>query len=160
MPFEIVYTVRDSGNNTSTSSVKIPETFALADYIEFGQDFMVLAGAIMRGQVLSAELCLDVDVSALTSNTVSALSDVQEIGAFEFVTAEGNRVKLNIPGCPDIKTIAGTNTLDPTDPQVATIITMMEDGLTGVQPCDIGGDDIVEMLFAREHRRSSGRRQA
>lgn len=159
MPFEIVYTVEDAATNRSTTSIKVPTTFALADYIEFGQGLIVLAGAIMRGVVRTAELCLDIDISGLTGNTVSTLSDVEEIAAFEFVTAEGNRVKLNIPGCPDGVTITDTNTLDPTDPQVATIITMMEDGLTGVQPCDVGGDDIVDTLFAREHFRSSGKRR-
>lgn len=159
MPFEIVYTVEDVATNRATTSIKVPTTFALADYVSFGQQLIVLAGAIMRGVVRSAELCLSIDISGLSNNALSTLSDVEEIAAFEFVTADGNRVKLNIPGCPDGVTIPGTNTLDESDSQVATIITIMEDGLAGTQPCDVGGDDIVDTLFAREHFRSSGKRK-
>lgn len=159
MPFEIVYTVRDEANKDGTTSIKIPTTFTLADYIEFGQDFIVLAGALMRGLVRSAALCIDVDISALTDNTISSISDVEEVGAFEFTTSAGNRVSLNIPGCPDLSVIAGTNTLDPTDTEVAAIITMMEDGIAGTLPSDIGGEDITEVIFAREHFKSSGARR-
>lgn len=158
MPFEIIYTVYDAKNKSATTSVKVPTTFALADYIEFGQSMASLLGAIAAGNVRSADFCLPIDISGFTNNTVSPLSDVEEIGAFEFVTAEGNRVKLNIPGCPDGTTILDSDALDETDPQVAAIITMMEDGLGGTTPCDIGGDDVVDTLFARERSRSTGRR--
>lgn len=163
MPFIIVFTLRDAANNDATTEVKIPDSFTLSDYTEFGAGMATAINDFVRGRIMKAELCLPIDVSGFTGNTISILSDVEEIGAFEFVTAQGNRVKLNIPGCPDGVTLPNSNTLDEADAQVATIITAMEDGLavTGgtASPCDIGGDDIVDTLFARENFRSSGTRK-
>ena len=163
MPFEIVFTIADNADKRATTSVKIPTTFTLADYTTFGAGMAQALNDFVRGRILGAELCLDVDISTLTANTISPLSDVEEIGAFEFVTAQGNRVKLNIPGCPDGVALPNSNTLDPVDSQVSAIITAMESGIavTGAtaSPCDVGGDDITEILFARENFRSSGSRR-
>lgn len=158
MPFEIQYTIADEANNISTTTIKVPTTFAIADYVEFGAGMAQALNDFLRGAIRGAELCFNIDISAYTNNTISAISDVEEIAAFEFVTAQGNRVKLNVPGCPDLSVLPGTNTLDVTDAEVAAIITAMEDGISGTQPCDVGGDEITEMLFAREWFRSSGRR--
>lgn len=163
MVVDLVYYIDDDAGNVSTTSLPLPEAFTLAQLTEFAQGFAPIIDAIIHGRFKGADLCVNINVGGLSNNNISTISDVEEIAAFEFVTVNGDRVKLNVPGCPDLAVLAGSNELDTADAEVAAVITMMESGLAVTsgtkEPCDVGASDIVDTLFAREHFRSSGRRR-
>lgn len=163
MPIEIVYTIEDRKGKQATTSTRIADATTETQVTAFATGFASLMDAITRGIIRAITAVYKVDISALANNAPSASSDVEEIGAFEFVTAQGNRVKLNIPAINENLVVNETGELDLTQTAIANIVTMMEDGLavTGgtVTPCDIGEDDIVGTLVARERSRSSGARK-
>ncbi len=164
MPVNLIYTIEgDTQGEKSTTSLTLWDGNLLDSLQKFGVAFATILNNAIMGKILDAFLVFDVDISGLTGNTLSDASDVEEIGAFEFGTAENNRIKLNLPGLQEAKVIADTHELDTADSDIAAIIAMMEDGLsvTGgtIEPCDIGGDDIVDTFFAREQFRNSGSRR-
>lgn len=163
MPIDVIYTLEDRKGKQATTSVKLADATTETNVTTFGVGFGLLADAIVNGVIRAITAVYQVDISSIGNNTPSASSDVEEIGAFEFVTANGNRVKLNIPGINENLVVNETGNLDLTETAIANIITMMEDGIavTGgtVSPCDIGEDDIVGTLFARERSRNSGARK-
>ncbi|HEY9658563.1 MAG TPA: hypothetical protein V6C65_08945 [Allocoleopsis sp.] len=164
MPVNLIYTIEgDTQGEKSTTSLSLFDGNLLDSLQKFAVAFATILNSAIMGKILDAFLVFDVDISGLTGNTLSDASDVEEVAAFEFGTAENNRIKLNIPGLQEAKVIADTHELDTADTDVAAIIAMMEDGLavTGgtIEPCDIGEDDIVDTFFAREQFRNSGSRR-
>lgn len=163
MAIDLVLYVEDDAGNVSTTALPFSASFSLPQLIEGGQAFAVLIDAVINGRFRGADLCVNVPIGGLTDNTTTGGSDVEEVAAFEFVTINGNRVKLNVPGMTDLDTLPGSNDLDTTEADVAAVIAMMEDGLAvtsgTIEPQDIGDEDIVDTIFAREHFRSSGRRR-
>ncbi len=162
----LIYTIADRKNKKpATTEVKLPDAFGLAALSEWAVSFATLLNNFIQGRILDAELCFDVDISAIINNDILLNNDVESVGRFEFVTAQGNRVKVNLPGIDDTFTIDGSDALDQADPAVAAFITLMETGYTlgdatVVQPSDVGEDDIVDTLFAREGSRASGGRSS
>jgi len=164
MPVNLVYTIEgDKDGEYSTTSLTLWDGNLIASLQGFAVAFATLLNNTIMGKILSAFLVFEVDISGLTGNTVSDAADVEEIGAFEFATTEGNRVKLNIPALQEALVVANTHDLDTAETEISAVITMMEDGLavTGgtIEPCDIGMDDIVDTYFSREQFRNSGRRR-
>lgn len=163
MAVSIIYSVvGEVPTEISTTEVKLPDSFSLAQFTTFGAAFATAMNNLIWGRILDATLVVDVDISALTGNIAAVQGDVEEVGAFEFVTAQGNRVKMNVPAIDELLTAADSHELDQADPAVAAAIAMMETGIavTGgtIAPCDIGQDDIVDTIFAREQHRNSGKR--
>lgn len=165
MPFSLVYEiVGNVPNETATHEVKLPDTFTLANYTTFAVAMATALNNFITGKILFASLIVDVDISALTDNaTPDADSDVEEVGAFEFVTAQGNPVKYNVGGLDDALVVPFTHELDETATEVADFITMIEDGIavTGgtISPSDVAEDDIVGLLYAEERFRKSAKRR-
>lgn len=163
LAFQIVYTYLDADGDTATSAIDIPTTFALADYVEFGRGMASLVDDIVHGVVQSAELTVNVDISGLTNNGLVADSDVEEVGAFQFTTADGRPVNVNIPAIDESLVAASSDDLDQSDPAVAAFLTAMTSGVavTGgtAIPSDVDGDDLTSLVYAREAFRASGTRR-
>lgn len=163
MPIEMITTIEDRRGAQSTTSVQVDDATTKIQLDSFALGWVTLIDSLVLGVIRAVTGFLGVDISALTNNTPSASSDVEEVGAFEFVTASGNRVKFNIPAINENLVTNETGDLDQTQTAIANIITMFEDGLavTGgtITPCDIGEEDIVGTLFARERFRNSGSRK-
>lgn len=159
---EVTPSWRDQAGKTSTNTMYVPNGLTLAQYQEGLAAAAALldeiSGAVMEGMGYS----VDVDISALTGNVASGTADVEDIGAFQFATADGRPVNVNVPGIIDTLTPAGSDALDQAQVDVAAFISMFEDGLavTGgtIIPSDVDEDDIVSTNFAREGVRNSGQR--
>lgn len=161
--FDITYTVSDNDGDQATTTVKVPTTFTLSDYGEFGAAMAELIDDIIEGRVDAADLCLSADLAGLVGNVAVGGSDVEEIAAFQFLTSDNRAVNVNIPAMSEAIVGAGSDDLNQADPLVAPFITAMESGIsvTGgtITPCDIGEDDIVSTKYAREKFRASGSRR-
>jgi len=162
----VIYTVRDAKGKDATTEVKLPEALGLAGLTDWAILFATILNDFTSGRIRKCQLTLEVALSEFTSNLLEDNSDVEEVGAFEFVTADGERVKMNVPGMQNSATVGNSDDLDQTDVQTAAIITAMTAGITTatnstlVQPCSIAEDDIVDVLFAREVHRNSGKRRS
>lgn len=162
-PIEIVGTVEDSDGDTATTLVRINDDATIAGMQGFAEAFYAAMGVLMHGAIIAANAVLRPSTSGLTSNTALAGSDIHRQGKFEFITAEGNRVKMNLPALAEsVGQGAGQDSLDMSDTEVAAFLSAMENGITVsgqlVRPCDIAGDSLVDTLFAREAFKNSGKR--
>lgn len=159
MPIELIYTIKDRRNKPATTSVRIIDaTEAQTD--AFANAWADAIDNIIGGVIRAASAILGVDISALTGNVAAAGSDVEEIAAFEFRTALGTKVNVNIPAILETLVDNDTGEMNLAAPAVAAFIAMMEDGITVggtlVEPCDVGGEDIVSTRVSRERSRNSG----
>lgn len=161
VPFQVIYTVVDDSGDTATTAVDVPTTFSLAQFTEFGVGMAELIDAIMGGVITNAGLRINVDLSALTANTTTPDADAEEIGDFQFLTADGYPVDVRVPCIEEALEAANSDDLDQGQAAIAAFITAMEDGIavTGgtIAPCDRGEDDIVATVYARSELRNSGK---
>jgi hypothetical protein len=163
MADRIQYTLTDEAGETASFGVDVPATFTLAQYDEFAAAYAILVDDIVGGIVSKAVLKRSVDVGDLTDNGVGVASDIEDIGAFSFRTAEFRRVRVNVPGLLESLVIPNSKELDLSEPAVAAIVVAMTSGIavTGgtIQPSDIQEDDIIALEDALERFRASGRRR-
>lgn len=156
--------VSDDSGDIGSFGINLPTTYTKSQLDEWAVAQATALDKILDGRVESFAIRKNVDISGLTSNTPTAISDVEELGAFTFLTTNGRKVHVNVPAISEEDFVnSGTDELNQVIAAVAAFISMFEDGLavTGgtILPCDIGEDDIVSTLAALEIFRSSGRRQ-
>lgn len=160
---QIIYTVKDDSGDEGTTTINIPTGFDLSQLTEFGAGMATLLDAILSGKVLTADFCVSVDISSLTSNTALSTSDVEEIGNFQFRTVGNFPVFVNVPTIDELTVLSSQDDLDQADPAVAAFIAAMETGIAvtagTISPCDVGEDDIALTVYARERFRASGKRK-
>jgi hypothetical protein len=161
---ELVYEIEDASGDKATTSVKVISTTTVALMTGFATGFATALNNMIAGKILSVAAFLGVDISALTGNLVGANSDVEHIGKFEFLSLGGFRVKVNVPALAEVALGATTSdSLNQSQVDIAAFIAAMEDGVavTGglIEPCDVGEDDISDVVFAREAFRNSGARR-
>lgn len=159
---EVTGTWRDQAGKTATNTMYVPNGLTLAQYAQGLRASAVILDEV-SGSVLDAlNYSVDVDISALTGNGLAGTADVEDIGAFQFRTADNRPVNVNVPGIIDTLSSAGSDALDQTDTDVAAFISMFEDGIavTGgtITPTDVDSQDIVGTVYAREEARNSGSR--
>lgn len=164
MPYKITYDITDNDGDEADTSVWVPEGGTIPHYEEFAWRWASHIDPLIFGIFRQlAKLTIPIDISALAGNIASADSDVEQVAAFEFVTAQGSQVKFNIPALNELDILNFTDEMDTADPNIAAVIAMFEDGLligaTQVQPTNIAEEDIVGTLYARAKTRNSGRRR-
>lgn len=164
MSVEIVYEIEDRSGTKGTTSIRVAGTPTVAQLNGFGAGYATALNNIISGVIRAAFAFFRVDISGLTGNSAISISDVEHCAKFEFLTDAGNRVKVNIPAM-DSDIVGGTDSdsLDLAAPEVLAFTQAMTLGIsvTGatIQPCDIGGDNIVDTVFGREAFRNSGARR-
>lgn len=163
MSIELVATIEDSDGDTATTSIRINDDATVAGMQEFAEAYFGAAAVLIYGGIRNVIAILRPSISGLTNNIALAGSSIFRQAKFEFVTASGNRVKMNVPCLLEaVGQGVGPDELDVSDPDVSAFISMMENGITIsgslVQPCDIGEESIVDTVFAREAFKNSGSR--
>lgn len=162
--YDVVINIEDATGKEASTTINVPRGKTLADYTDFARVIAANVDKIVGGLIKGVELCLTADLSGLTLNQVEPSSDVQEVGRFAFATTEGRKVTLNLPGISEQVPYGQTSDeYDQGDPVIASIITLMENGISTsegvIAPCDVGEDDIVSTIYAREGFRASGSRR-
>lgn len=158
LAFSLDFTIRDQKGKESSSSIKIPATLSIAQYVEFGTDALQIIVNNTSGQVVNAGISAKLDLTAGSLNTVvSTLADVAEKAFFSFrSTVGGLFARFKIPTMSEASmVVAGTDQLDPTDTALAAFIAAVEDGITltdttVVQPTDKYGNDLEALNLGRE----------
>lgn len=160
MSTEIIFDIRDKRNKSASTSVRCSSNDE-TQVTTFGEAWAQAIDGIINGVIRAAFMLLRVDISTLTGNVATADSDCEEVGAFEFKTTNGiTKVDVNIPAFLETLVDNDSGNIDQSAAAVAAFLTMMEDGLTAggalVTPCDVGGDLITVVKYARERSRNSG----
>lgn len=160
---KVVYTLADDSNDEGTFEINVATTPTLAQLTEFIRAYAQELDPIASGVIRRGELSVPVDISELTGNTVGAGSDVQEINKYQFRTAAGRKVSINIPGTDETDVNPNSDELNTLDTQQAALINAVINGIavTGgtIAPSDIDGEDITTLVFAREAARPTGKRR-
>lgn len=163
LTYGLIYTFVDDSGESATATISLPTAFSLAQFTEFGRAMAVFVDDLVSGLISRAELSVGVDLSTLTGNTAAAGSDVQEINSYQFTTAVGRKVNINIPGTDETDVNPNSDELNTVDAQQAAFINAMVSGIavTGgtIQPTDIDSEDITALVYAREAARATGKRR-
>lgn len=148
------YRVQDAKGNTSTVTISLPGTVALADVNGFIDATAALIDSLINGKITDCGYTVNVDLPAGLSAIANAFSDVQEKARFAFRSVNRFLKAVGIPTFSETKYLANSALVDQADVSVAAFVTMMEDGITVnghvVQPCDIRGEDIATLESAVE----------
>lgn len=154
MAKEIVYTVRGIGTrDKATFSQKIPSATTQADTTEFVQDYAVVVDAIILGYMTKAQYTAQ---GTTTPTAPSAFSDVEEVGIFECLCADGTDAVISVPAInPTTVTSEGQLTGAAWDNIRSAIL----NGLAGTLPCGVTGSDIVAIKSDYRLFRASGKAQ-
>jgi hypothetical protein len=161
--FALTYTYQDDSSHTATHDIHVPTAFSLSQLTEFGRSLADLLDNVVSGLIISLDLTITANIAGLTVNTAQPLGDVEEVGNFQFVTADGRSVEVNLPGIDESVVLAGSDDIFQAAGSIAPFIAAMENGIvvTGgtISPCDVNEDDIIDTVYAREAFRSSGKRR-
>lgn len=157
--YDIIFTFRDGKSATATTSISIPRATTPGQAESFAQAAVPIMEAMTTGVVRSATLSIPLDISAArTRITADANSDVEEKGVFQFVTALNTTKKISLPTLDETTVSPNSNVLDQTNQAVIDFgnLILIGDGVT--PPCDSREEDIVNLDFAIEYFRKSGKR--
>lgn len=165
MTVQLILEVADASGTKGTSEIKLAGTPTLAQQTGFAVAYSEAVDAVIQGEIENVIAFTRPSTATLADNTIDGNADVERIGKFEFITTGGTKVKLNIPALDEV----AANTDDLTDDinvgeaAVSALYDAMVDGIavTGgtIQPCDIGGLSISNLVFAREGYTNSGKRR-
>lgn len=156
MPYSVLISLVDGKNETGVVTIPIPDTTTATNAIAFGSLIFDLVQGLTSGGNLVAKVIFD--IPGLVSNNPLGASDVQEIGKFVFRGVTGFLKSLGIPAFTETKFVPGSDQIDVTDVDVAAFVTAMTDGIdttpaggnATIQPCDIRGVDLDELVSAAE----------
>lgn len=163
LPNTFDYVFRDNAGKRGTAGYHVIAALTKAQYEEAGQALALLIDDFTNGIVESASMTIPVDISALTGNAADENSDVEEGAELGMVTVDSQPVSMIIPSPQQAYFIEGSDDLDTSDPILAAVISMLENGLatTGgtIQPTDVAEVDITQVIRARKITRPSGTRR-
>jgi hypothetical protein len=163
LTYGLTYTLTDDSGDSATFNLSLPTAFSLAQFTEFGRAMAVFVDDVVSGLISRCELSIGVDISSLTGNTAAAGGDVQEINSYQFVTAVGRPVNINIPGTDETDVSPNSDELNTVDAQQAAFITAVVSGIAvtsgTITVTDIDSEDVTALVYAREAARASGKRR-
>jgi hypothetical protein len=153
MPATIAITVEDGKNppNKSTVFVNIPTATTVAAATTFAQGITGLIDAVIGGKITNLAICYRVTLPGGLKALAEALSDVEEGAKFIWRTAGNFLTSFRLPTFLESKILAGTKSVDLTDPDVDGVVDFMTTGSLGVTPTDARDDDIETVASAREN---------
>lgn len=150
----------DDKGKTSFTKVRVPTTFSLAQYGEFGTAFGQLLANVSNCKITGGSFTFALDLSGLGLRTVASVAaDVAEKGAFIFNTAvTGLKARMRIPTFNETLIPSGSDAIDLVQADVAVFQAAMENGIVvptaiTVQPTDDRTNDITGLTVAKEVKR-------
>lgn len=121
----------DAKGKESSTKLRVPTTFSLAQYLEFGAAAAQLFTNIGQTAITKVAFCFNVDLSGLGLKTVAtSVASVAKKLWLRFQTAvTGFRAQTLIPAIRETQVIAGSGDIDQTDTDVAAVVSLFEDGI-------------------------------
>lgn len=166
MAWTIIYRFVDNKHRLSTTTCNLPSDASLAHVTEFATTFATIldnmSNSKLGGLTIQTSPILSTQFASKPIATKSA--DNEEKGAFSFQTSHTSPKVMKIPGFKDSLVMDGSDLIDQSAPDVAAYLAVMIDGLTladstVIEPCDVGSEDIFNLISAREEFTKSRRRR-
>lgn len=132
LAFSMIINFEDDTERKTSTKLRLPTTFSIADYVEFGQAAAQLYVNASGCRVTNVSLTVDFDFSGLGLDLVALLvSNVGKKAAFLWTTiTAGLHGKFFVPTVDESIFPAGTDDMDQSDPIVAPFISDIENGIT------------------------------
>lgn len=149
----------DDKGKTSSTKLRVPVGFTLAQYQEFAEAAAQLFLNGSTGSITRASITLSVPIGSLGLKTVaSSVSKVARKLYMQFNTIfTGFFGKTIFPSVLESKVIAGSDDIDQTDTDIAALVSALEDGIvvTGgtMQFTNGRGHDLQTLTEAKEQFR-------
>jgi len=163
MATTINFNMVDDKGKASKTSVRVPSTFAISDYVEFAQAFAQLLVNVSNARITGVSVNFSVDLSSLGLKTVaSGVASVAVKMQGIFSTVAGIIAKWLIPAPLEVNVVSGSDDFDQADPDIAPLVSAFEDGIAvtgGTMEFTNGrGSDITAISTLREtfRRRQPG----
>lgn len=145
------FTVLDGKGKSSVTKVHVPTGFSIAQYGEFAAAMGQLIADICDGELTGVSIGLPLSLSGATIRATAAVAaDVAKkclMVAGSAIT--GLFARFNIPTYDESHSISGTDALDLADSEVAAVVAIIEGG-SGASPSDLRGNNLTDVLSARE----------
>lgn len=153
----VTFTFLDDKDKSSSTKIRVPNGFSLADYGEFAVGAAQVLANLSTARMTNCSFSATLDLSSATIRAAASLgADIAEKALFVVrSTVNGLFARFNIPTLNDAKVLDGTDQLDTADPDVAAMIAIIENGIdlggaNFIQPVDLRGNDLDEVSQTRE----------
>jgi hypothetical protein len=153
----ITFTFRDNDGKESTTEVLLPGATTAAAAITYATAARVLLAAVSDAVLISMNILLGYYENAI--GTIPS-SDIENKGVLLFNSANGLKSSLAIPSILESVLQGNNQDIDQANADVSALMDAMTLGLSGTQPVNASGSDLVGVREAyKQNRRShlSGR---
>jgi len=152
LAIRVNFTIVDAKGKSATTPVHVPTGFTIAQYLEFasamGQIIADLSEGVLTGITISVPLSLS---GATIRGTAAIAADIAKKALIMATGAiSGLFARFNLPSYDESHTLDNTDEIDMSDADVMAYVAILEGGAGGALPCDIRGNDLTDVLSARE----------
>lgn len=157
----LIFTFKDEKKKTSSTKVRVPSTFAFNQYLEFAAAAAQVFANMSTAELVDVSVAVSLDLSGASLRTIATqFSDVfQKVLLSVRSAVVGLFARFNIPTFDDANVLDESDVLDIVDPDVAALITLIEDGLDDggvfIIPVDRRENALSEVSLAVEKFRKS-----
>lgn len=146
------FTITDSKGKSAITKVHVPTGFSIAQYIEFGTAMGQIIADLSDGILTSISISVPLSLSGATIRAAAAIAaDVAKKALMIAGSAiSGLFARFNLPTYDESHTVNNTDEIDMSDADVAAYVAILEGGAGGALPCDLRGNDLTDVLSARE----------
>lgn len=153
----IVYSFRDDDGKNATSEIMVPAATTAANTLTFAAAYGLLLAALSDATMTGYNVVLGfAEAGGLTIGS----SDIENKGLLLMNAANGVKSSITIPSVLESVLQPNNQDIDQTNADVADLLDALTLGLSGVQPCNLSGSDLVLIRDTyKQNRRShvSGR---
>lgn len=147
----VTFTIVDNANKPSTTTIYVPSTFSIAQYIEFGTAMAQLIADLSDGRLEGISISIPLSLAGATIRAVAGVAaDIAEKVKFSAGSAiNGLKAFFNIPTYDEAHNLPSSDVVDLADTEVAAFVALIEGG-SGASPCDLRGNSLTEVFWGDE----------
>lgn len=148
----VTLTFRDDDGKEATTGFNLPGATTAAAALTYAAGLVPLVVACSSASLIGYSIGLSFIENALG---VIGSSDIEDKGVITFNTVNGNSASIAIPGFDETKLQGNNIDIDLADTDVADLIDAIVAGLSGTQPANISGSDLIGVKAAYKQNRRS-----
>ena len=148
---------KDAKNKPSSTKIRVPTGFSIAQYVEFAQGAAQVIADVSTARIVGVSVNVGLDLSGATlTNVAGVAADVGSKALMIWNSAvAGLKAKFQLPTFDeDTYVVLGTDTIDEAATNMAALITAVETGYTVtsglIDITDKSGNDIESLSTGRE----------
>lgn len=156
------YSFTDAKGKSSSTKIRVPSGFSVAQYTEFAIAMGQLLSNISDGAITEISVGVPIDLSGATIRAVANnVADVAKKALFMMGGAIAGLVsKMFVPTFDESNTTSGSDSIDRADPDVSAFVAILENGVNvggfNIGPVDMRGNPLDTVTDQREIFRKFG----